>query len=160
MNAKRPHDLRNCAFGGLNSPALAANFSIVGLYNDTSAPYNLVIRDFNASLVTANAIGWYITSGAIGANVTRGVTAFSGEKAIAGQLQVSQIAALPTAIARITIPGNNFYNWLHDWPVAVIDPGSTFVVACLVVNVTVNASFWWEQFYAQGEWDFALDQQE
>lgn len=144
--------LREVAFGGANQAATAGAFSLVAVYNPSSSRFVTVIRHYEASLTVADAIGFYLLHGQVGSNTNTEQPMVAGEAKKNGVIQTGTVAALPTAITRTTIPGNNYLAWLHEWPVAVLLPGWSFVAACQVVNVTLNCTFWWEGVYAELFW--------
>ena len=146
---QRKPNVRESGFGGAASIAVAANFSYVALNNNSAGPAVLVVHSYDGSLFSAQSIGVTLVNGLTGTAASSEVPAVAGEGAPAGLIYTGAIATLPSRLTRTTVPGNNFFLWPHDYPVAYILPGWSFAVFCVTVNITLNASFWWEQLPAE-----------
>jgi len=146
---QRKPNVRESGFGGANSVGVASVFSYVALNNNSAGPAVLVIHSYDASFIAGSLFGITLVNGLIGTATSTEVPAVAGEGSPAGLIYTGTIATLPSRITRTAVPGNSFFLWPHDYPVAYILPGWSFAVFCLTVNITLNASFWWEQLPAE-----------
>src|SRR5271167_1636867 len=104
-------EMRNSAFGGAFQGAVAAQFSVVALYNDSLGPADIRIQHFDATISASGTIGYYIVQGQINPGGNQGVPAVAGDATPAGRIQTNTIGALPGARTLIGVPAGNTYAW-------------------------------------------------
>jgi hypothetical protein len=129
--------------GGALVAALAANYSFVALYNDSTIGHILRVVSW---LTVPNPIGnvtAYFVQGTVGSLVSRGVALFSGEQDMAGQIWSGQNTVVPPFGIILNANVNPAFApayapWWH------VRPGYSLVAGPPTVNIAVSVSFWWE----------------
>jgi hypothetical protein len=152
ISGQRRPNLRMCQYNGTTQTATAAVFSLIGLFNNSTGRDLIVVHHLDISAPTAQTYGWYTLNAQLATTVAGSVQVVTGEPLLAGQLQTGTIAALPTNRTHLTIPGSNFYQWVHDYPLAVLLPGWSLITYCGTVDITLNADFFWETVPAELYW--------
>ena len=156
MGARNPR-LRFSAFNGANQAGVAAQFSLISVYNNSTARDFVVVHHFDFSIAAIGAGGFYLAEGQVGASVGGDQVVVPGEAQPAGVMQTTTIAALPGGRTHTLVGASLSYQWPHEYPVAVLLPGWSFVIYNGTVNVGLNASIWWEGVRADLYYQFMRD---
>jgi hypothetical protein len=133
---------RRLAGGSATLAALAANYSAVALYNDSTIGHLLRVVNWQAS-VTGGASVAFMTQGALSTLVGRGIPLFAGENAPAGLIYTQQdVNAPPMAV--FTSAGGASTQSPEITPWFYLRPGYSLVIKTQAVNLPLLVSFWWE----------------
>lgn len=126
-----------------NQGAVAAQYSFVALFNDSTSGDMLRIRSYAVQPGAGAVCLAFLNQGSLGSLVLAGQSIFAGEPQFAGSLYSGSNATQPTTGSFIGQTTNgNFYNNLL--PIAYLRPGWAYVIQCRVVNTSVGASLVWE----------------
>jgi len=122
--------------------ALAANYSSIALYNDSTIGHILRVDNWIANAAAGTAIGFFI-QGALSTLVGRGLSLFAGEQAQAGSIYTQQDTNAPP-FGVIVNSGGTATQTPELTPWFYLRPGYSLVFKTFVVNLALSASFWWE----------------
>ncbi|MGH8276947.1 MAG: hypothetical protein ACRETH_09655 [Steroidobacteraceae bacterium] len=122
--------------------ALAANFNVVALYNNSAAAEMLAVHHLNVIVVGNNQWGLALVNGSFGSLANPVQSVVSGQAAPPGQIFTAQLAPAPTFFYSFGGTGTFSLPWTHDFPLAVLQPNSALLVVSNTVNLALTASFW------------------
>lgn len=128
--------------GSASVAALAANYSAVGLYNDSTIGHILRVDNWLVNSGAGTAVA-FLQQGALNTLVGRGMSLFSGEQAQAGVIYSQQDVNAPPMGVFATGGGTTTQSpELTPW--FYLRPGYSLVVKTGAVNLALLVSLWWE----------------
>jgi hypothetical protein len=129
--------------GGTNVAALAANYSFVSLYNDSTIGHILRVVEWMVDAGgTSDAVAFFIPL-VTGTLVSSGIQLFSGEGLGAGSIYSGQTVVPPPFGVILSSQGVPTIG-SRDMPWFYVRPGYSLVIKNDVVNTLLVASLWWE----------------
>jgi hypothetical protein len=145
---------RQAVIGSRNT-GTPTNLATVALFNNTSGPYWLVVRDATIS-GTASAL---VHAGYVQGQVWTASGVIQNmiitDAQLPGTIGSVDTATVFASAYLLTLP-NGLWFWQHEMPWAVIAPGFSWVVQAVVVAQGIQASFIWEAIFPE-ELDFLYD---
>jgi hypothetical protein len=129
---------------GMKASGVPVNFATLSLYNNSSAPAVLVVRDFSINGTANDVIALSYAQGQIGTSQGK-VSALLPSEAV----QAGLIASIDTATAypgdyAISLSSLGTFEWYHDYPFAVVQIGWSLVVQGTTAAHAVTCSILWE----------------
>lgn len=129
---------------GMKASGVPTNLATIGLYNNSTGPFVLAVRDFTVNGTASDTVAISYVRGQIGASAGVVVPLVSFEA-----IQTGLIASVDTATAypgdyAISLSTLGTFEWFHDWPFAVIEPGISLVFQGTVAAHAVTVSVLWE----------------
>lgn len=130
--------------GLITQGAVAAQFSQLSLFNNSSARDLLAIIQVSATAGGAAEVGFSVTQGTQGTSGGLMSPIVTGNAAMAGQLFHQTVGALPSfdfepTPGTLGQPFNTNYEWL-----AILSPGWSGVFTLEVVNLAFTLSLVWQ----------------
>ncbi len=127
--------------------ASVGNFSVVALFNNSPAQH--VIRLWDIQLLGAGGVSYLfqMLRGTVGALLANSVSPLVGEERLpVGQIFTQQAATSPLTQNFGGWGGVNnvAYAWTHHFPIAVLPPGMSFVLATTAVNLALQPTLVWD----------------
>jgi hypothetical protein len=126
------------------SLGIPTNRATISLYNNSTGPYVLVLRDFIVSGTANDNIAASYQPGAIGATPGLAAPMLPTDPLMNGQLLGLDTA---TAYAGDYIFGLGAYatfEWWHDFPFAAVTPGFSLVFQCTTAAHALTVAMVWE----------------
>ena len=143
------------AVRGMKAQGVPTNRATISLFNDSTGPYVLVLRDFSVNGTANDNIATSYQPGQIG--TSQGLTQ---SLLPTGAKQNGLIASIDTATVyagdyTLNLSSLGTFEWFHDWPYAIVEPGWSLVFQATVAAHAVTVSALWEAI-AIDELDFFL----
>lgn len=146
-------DPRRTAYGTASQAAVAAQFSWIALFNNSTGPQLLSIlgitEDGNDPSVANNVV---IAHGTPSGTAIAPIPAFSGETTPVGQIFTGTAASIP-ATSFYYVPGQGTANNPHPYPFFTLQAGWAFYLYCLIVNSQLGLSFLYQWRWV---WEFPV----
>ena len=138
---------------GMKASGVPTNLATISLFNDSTGPYVLVLRDFTLYGTASDNVQVSYARGQIGSSQGL-VSALLPSEAI----QNGRIASIDTATVypgdyAIPLSTLGAYEWYHDFPFAVIQPNYSLVFQGTTAAHAVTVACVWESILVD-ELDF------
>jgi hypothetical protein len=129
---------------GMKVQGVPTNRATISLFNNSSGPYVLVVRDFSVNGTANDNIVTSYQPGQIGSSQGLVTALLPGEA-----IQNGLIASIDTTTVypgdyTINLSSLGTFEWMHDWPFAVIEPSFSLVFQATVAAHAVTVSALWE----------------
>ena len=138
------HGARGFAF---QVSAAAAQFSYIGLFNNSTTGAYLFVLALNAWATNSSSVVLEYTQGSGGLTLqtTQQMQVDPLSSVIAGQLFTGHTAVcIGTEFYWISNPASpSVFDWQHDFPIAAIPPGWMFTVHPTNTNCLLNVGMMW-----------------
>ena len=137
-------NLHRCAWGGATVTGVASVYSVVALYNAGQAAEYLAVRAVSIPAAPNAVFNFGIAQGPVGTMAGALQAIVTGEAPAPGAIYTSTTAVAPAFYFSAGTSNNQSQVWHHEFPLALLTPGSSLVVAAALVDVTLSAYFWAE----------------
>ena len=134
---------------GMKAQAAPTNRATISLFNNSSGPYVLVVRDFSVNGTANDNIVTSYQPGQIGTSQGLVQPLVPGEAIINGLIASIDTATVYAGDYTINLSSLGTYEWYHDWPYAVIQPGFSLVFQATVIAHAVTVSALWESIHIE-----------
>ena len=137
---------RQAARGGV--PATTAGsgkFATISLYNSSTGPRVLVIRDWSISSTVGHVHGAGYNQGRLSGTAGVVTPFFPGDRAPAGLVDYQAANAALTPDYYVENLSGSSMQWFHDFPFAIVPPGWAFYIQCVTANTNIDGGFIWEE---------------
>jgi hypothetical protein len=132
------------ALRGSKGVAAPTNHATISIFNDSTGPRILVLRDI---LVTGTANDLVATSyqpGQIGTSQGLVAPYLPSSGTLGGKIAGIDTATAYAADYTIALSSLGAYEWYHDFPYAVVEPGFSLVFQAITVAHATTVSAVWE----------------
>ena len=126
------------------SLGVPTNHATVALYNNSSGPYLLVVRDFQISGTANDTIAVSYQPGAIGASPGLVQTLIPTDQLPAGQILSVDTATVYPGDYILSLAGYSTFEWFHDFPFGVLTPGFSVVFQAVTIAHAMTVAVVWE----------------
>jgi hypothetical protein len=144
MSARRYSvDINRCAWAYAVSPAVAAAFSWVSLFNNNAAAYELNLLEVSTLSGALAVNGFVVAQSNLGGSSGVITPAHTGEAPPPGAVTFGSVGALPT-INFSSFGSNGVSAWDRDFPFIVLRNGWSITAYGNVVNTALSFGFFYE----------------
>jgi hypothetical protein len=142
------------AMRGFKASGVPTNLATIGLYNNSTGPLVLVIRDITLSGTANDSIALSYQPIQLGGTLGK-VQAMDSSGAVqAGLINGVDTATVYAGDYSFSLGAFANFSWLHDWPIAVLIGGVSAVFQCSTAAHAIGVSLTWEAIPVD-ELDFA-----
>ena len=125
----------------LATPTNHATFSI---FNDSTAPYVIALRDFTVFGTAGDLIASSFTAGQVGSSAGLMAPLMSNEAQQNGRIASIDSATVYPGDYAMALSAQGIWYWTHDFPFAVIGPGWSLILQNGTIAHTTTVSAVWE----------------
>lgn len=141
---------RRCARGFASIDKDSTLMQTVSLFNDSTGPYYLAVRDFFINIGTQSAVYTDLVAGAHGTLFGRGAPIVPGEPTPPGALYTELVAAAPTPDYEVGTGVTNLVPWVHNFPYTILQPGWSLRFTANTANAQgLELSIFWQYCRAE-----------
>jgi hypothetical protein len=132
------------AMRGFKGTGVPTNLATVGLYNNSTGPLVLAVRDIQIGGTAGDFIAMSYQNLQLGGTSGK-VQALDSS----GSVQSGLINGIDTATAyagdyQFPLGTQGDFNWYHEFPIAILIGGVSLVMQCVTAAHAINVSFTWE----------------
>jgi hemolysin activation/secretion protein len=141
------------AVRALKAQAVPTNRATISIYNNSTGPRVIVLRDFTVSGTANDMIATSYANGQVGSSQGLVAPLVAGD-----QLPIGLIASIDTTTVyagdyQIPLGQPGFFEWYHDFPYGVVIPNMSLVFQCTTAAHAMTVAAVWE-YVSIDELDF------
>jgi hypothetical protein len=132
-------------------------FATISVYNSSTGPTVLVIRDWSVAATAAITLNTGYNQGRLNGTPGGVTPLFPGDRAGAGLVDYQAAGAVLSADYRMANAVLTSMGWLHNFPFAIVPPGWAFFIQQQSANKLISGGFLWEEVSIdelEYTWDF------
>ncbi len=132
------------AVRGFKNTGTPTNLATVSIYNDSTGPFVLMIRDLAISGNASDLIALSFSRGQVGTAQGNTSPVASNEAKQNGLIASIDTATVFPADYTAPLTGQGVYYWFHEWPLGAIWPGWSLVIQEVTAAHGIAVSSIWE----------------
>ena len=129
---------------GMKVQGVPTNRATISLFNNSTGRAVLVVRDFSVNGTANDNIVTSYQAGQIGTSQGLVTPIMPAEAVLPGLIASIDTATVYAGDYTINLSSLGTFEWFHDWPYAVIQPGFSLVFQATVIAHAVTVSALWE----------------
>jgi hypothetical protein len=120
------------------------NNATIGLFNNSTGPRVLVVRDFTLNGTAADVVSMSYAAGAVGTSQGLVRSMLPSQAAPSGLLASIDTATAYPGDYQLALSSLGIFIWQHDFPFAVVEPNWSLVFQCNTAAHALTCSVVWE----------------
>jgi len=132
------------AVRALKATGVPTNRATVSVYNNSTGPRVLVVRDYTVSGTANDFVATSFAVGQVGSSQGLVSGLVAGEQLPQGLIASIDTTTVYAGDYSIPLGQPGFFEWYHDFPFAVVLPGWSLVFQCNTVAHALTVSAMWE----------------
>jgi hypothetical protein len=140
---RRPNPYR-CAWLTGAQAAITARFSTLYLFNNSSAAELLAVHAVSVTDPADASFTLALTGPPLGGLIASAQATLAGEPTPPGQIYAAANPAVAPASFAVSLAGTQAPFWPYNFPICVLQPNSSLLVASVTLDLPLTCSFWYE----------------